>query len=239
MSTRHHGTAPAAMDPKEVIARRVAQELRERTLVNLGIGLPTLVARYVPAGLNVAFQSENGIIGFGGPPPDGMEDPHLTDAGGGFISALPGAVSFDSAMSFKLIRGGHLDMTVLGGLQVDGRGHLANWMVPGKLIPGMGGAMDLVAGARRVIVAMQHAARGEPKIVPELTLPPTSSRPVTLVVTELAVIEPTPEGLVLRERAPGVAVAQVLAATGATLILPDEVPEMRLGLPTQREEHPA
>jgi acetate CoA/acetoacetate CoA-transferase beta subunit len=219
-----------SMDPKELIARRVALELRDRTLVNLGIGLPTLVARYVPAGVNVAFQSENGIIGLGAPPPDGMEDPNLTDAGGGFISALPGAASFDSAMSFALIRGGHLDMTVLGGLQVDAAGRLANWMVPGKLVPGMGGAMDLVAGARRVIVAMQHAARGESKIVPELTLPPTASRPVTLVVTELAVLEPTPAGLVLRERAPGIEVARIIAATAATLRIGDTVPEMRLAV---------
>ncbi len=216
------------MDAKELIARRVAQELHDRTLVNLGIGLPTLVARYVPAGLTVAFQSENGIIGFGAPPPEGMEDPNLTDAGGGFISALPGAVSFDSAFSFMLIRGGHLDMTVLGGLQVDAQGRLANWMVPGKMVPGMGGAMDLVAGARRVIVAMQHAARGESKIVPELTLPPTAARQVTLVVTDLAVLQPTPEGLVLRERAPGVSVDAVCAATAATLIIPAEVPEMAL-----------
>lgn len=218
-----------SMDPKEIIARRVAQELRDRTLVNLGIGLPTLVARYVPDGISVAFQSENGIIGFGAPPPTGMEDPNLTDAGGGFISALPGAVSFDSAFSFMLIRGGHLDMTVLGGLQVDATGRLANWMVPGKLVPGMGGAMDLVAGARRVIVAMQHAARGESKIVPDLTLPPTSSRPVTLVVTDLAVIEPTPDGLALRERAPGVSVDEIVAATAAPLRIHGEVPEMRLG----------
>mgnify|MGYP001806865404 CR=1 FL=1 len=216
------------MDAKEIIARRVALELRDHSLVNLGIGLPTLVARYVPPGLTVAFQSENGIIGFGAPPPTGMEDPNLTDAGGGFISALPGAVSFDSAFSFMLIRGGHLDMTVLGGLQVDARGRLANWMVPGKLVPGMGGAMDLVAGARRVIVAMQHAARGESKIVPELTLPATAARRVTLVVTDLAVLEPSDEGLVLRERAPGVSVAEVLAATAATLIVPTDVPEMAL-----------
>ena len=216
------------MDAKEIIARRVALELRDRTLVNLGIGLPTLVARYVPAGIAVAFQSENGIIGFGAPPPHGMEDPNLTDAGGSFISALPGAVSFDSALSFALIRGGHLDMTVLGGLQVDARGHLANWMVPAKLVPGMGGAMDLVTGARRVVVAMQHSARGESKIVPELTLPPTSVRPVSLVVTDLAVLEPTADGLVLRERAPGVTLDQVLAATAAPLIVPADVPEMRL-----------
>jgi acetate CoA/acetoacetate CoA-transferase beta subunit len=217
------------MDPKETIARRVAQELRDGTLVNLGIGLPTLVARYVPEGVNVAFQSENGIIGFGAPPPHGMEDPDLTDAGGGFISALPGAVSFDSCFSFALIRGGHLAMTVLGGLQVDHAGRLANWMVPGKLIPGMGGAMDLVAGAKRVIVAMQHHARGEAKIVQELTLPATSGRRVSLVVTDMAVLEPTAAGLALRERAPGVTVEQIIAATGATLIIPSTVPEMVLG----------
>jgi acetate CoA/acetoacetate CoA-transferase beta subunit len=216
------------MDAKEIIARRVAQELRDRSLVNLGIGLPTLVSRYVPEGMVVAFQSENGIIGFGAQPPDGMEDPNLTDAGGGFISALPGAYAFDSATSFALVRGGHLDMTVLGGLQVDAKGRLANWMVPGRMVAGMGGAMDLVAGAKRVVVAMQHAARGEAKIVPALTLPPTASRPVSLVVTDLAVIEPTPQGLVLRERAPGVAVGEVLAATTAPLILPDTIPEMRL-----------
>jgi acetate CoA/acetoacetate CoA-transferase beta subunit len=216
------------MDAKEIIARRVAQELHDRTLVNLGIGLPTMVSRYVPEGMVVAFQSENGIIGFGAQPPDGMEDPNLTDAGGGFISALPGAYAFDSATSFALIRGGHLDMTVLGGLQVDAAGRLANWMVPGRMVAGMGGAMDLVAGAKRVVVAMQHAARGEAKIVPELTLPPTAARPVSLVVTDMAVIEPTPAGLVLRERAPGVAVGVILAATTAPLILPDTIPEMRL-----------
>jgi acetate CoA/acetoacetate CoA-transferase beta subunit len=219
------------MDAKEIIARRVARELRDRNLVNLGIGLPTLVASYVPAGISVAFQSENGIIGFGAPPPQGMEDPHLTDAGGGFISALPGAMSFDSATSFALIRGGHLDMTVLGGLQVDTRGLLANWMVPGKIVPGMGGAMDLVAGARRVVVAMQHTARGEPKIVERLSLPPTAARPISLLVTELAVIEPTSDGLVLRERAPGVRVEDIIARTGARLTTPRDVPEMTLDGP--------
>ena len=214
------------MDAKEIIARRVALELRDNTLVNLGIGLPTLVARYVPEGISVAFQSENGIIGFGAPPPDGMEDPNLTDAGGRFISALPGAISFDSSTSFALIRGGHLDMTVLGGLQVDEKGQLANWMVPGKIVPGMGGAMDLVVGARRVIVAMQHTAKGKPKIVETLTLPPTATRRVSLVVTEMAVIEPTAEGLVLRERAPGVSTDEIIAATGAKLLILGEVPEM-------------
>jgi acetate CoA/acetoacetate CoA-transferase beta subunit len=217
-----------SMEAKEIIARRVALELRDNTLVNLGIGLPTLVARYIPPGIRVHFQSENGIIGFGAPPPEGMEDPNLTDAGGGFISAMPGAASFDSAMSFMLIRGGHLDMTVLGGLQVDARGQLANWMVPGKLVPGMGGAMDLVAGARRVVVAMQHVAKGESKIVPELTLPPTAARPVTLVVTDLAVLEPSAQGLILKERAPGVSVEAVRAATAAPLIILGDVPEMAL-----------
>jgi acetate CoA/acetoacetate CoA-transferase beta subunit len=216
------------MDAKEVIARRVARELRDGMLVNLGIGLPTLVANYVPEGMHVAFQSENGIIGFGAPPPEGMEDPNLTDAGGGFISALPGAMSFDSVTSFALIRGGHLDMTVLGGLQVDSKGRLANWMVPGKIVPGMGGAMDLVSGAKRVIVAMQHSAKGSPKIVEELTLPPTAARRVSLIVTELAVIEPTENGLALRERAPGVAVGEIVANTGAELSVPADVPEMPL-----------
>jgi acetate CoA/acetoacetate CoA-transferase beta subunit len=217
------------MDARELIARRVALELRDNTLVNLGIGLPTLVAKYVPAGMRVYFQSENGIIGFGARPPEGMEDVNLTDAGGAYVSALPGAVSFDSAMSFALIRGGHLDMTVLGGLQIDSQGRLGNWMIPGQLVPGMGGAMDLVSGARRVIVAMNHSQKGAPKIVESLTLPATSVRPVSLIVTDMAVIEPSAQGLLLRETAPGVSVAQVCAATAAQLIVPDAVPEMSLG----------
>ena len=216
------------MDDRELIARRVARELHDNTLVNLGIGLPTPVARFVPDGLRVYFQSENGIIGFGARPPEGMEDVHLTDAGGAFVSAMPGAVAFDSAMSFALIRGGHLDMTVLGGLQVDRLGRLANWVIPGKLVPGMGGAMDLVSGARRVIVAMSHAQKGEPKIRDDLTLPPTALRPVTLIVTDMAVIEPTAAGLVLREVAPGVSVDAVRAATATALIVEGDVPEMRL-----------
>jgi acetate CoA/acetoacetate CoA-transferase beta subunit len=217
-----------SMEAKEIIARRVALELRDNTLVNLGIGLPTLVARYIPPGIRVHFQSENGIIGFGAPPPEGMEDPNLTDAGGGFISAMPGAASFDSAMSFMLIRGGHLDMTVLGGLQIDESGHLANWKVPGKMVPGMGGAMDLVTGAARVVVAMQHSAKGQSKIVARCTLPLTALRRVDLVVTDLAVIEPTATGLTLRERAPGVSVDDIRAATEAALVIPVDVPEMIL-----------
>ncbi|MDO5603898.1 MAG: 3-oxoacid CoA-transferase subunit B [Paracoccus sp. (in: a-proteobacteria)] len=217
------------MDAKELIARRVAQEIRPGMLVNLGIGLPSLVATYVPADRGVFFQAENGVIGLGARPPEGMEDPHLTDAGGGFVSAVPGAASIDSAISFGLIRGGHLDMTVLGGLQVDEAGHLANWKVPGRMVPGMGGAMDLVTGAARVIVAMQHSAKGQPKIVRKCSLPLTALRRVDLIVTDLAVIAPSDEGLILRERAPGVTLDDIRAATEAALIIPDEVPEFRLG----------
>lgn len=216
------------MDAKEIVARRVAREIQPGSLVNLGIGLPSMVANFVPAHLGVFFQAENGVIGLGSRPSEGMEDPHLTDAGGGFVSAVPGAASIDSAMSFGLIRGGHLDMTVLGGLQVDEAGHLANWKVPGKMVPGMGGAMDLVTGAARVIVAMQHAAKGQSKIVPCCTLPLTALRRVDLVVTDLAVIEPTDAGLILRERAPGISVDDILAATEAALVIPDDVPEMSL-----------
>ena len=167
------------MHAQEIIARRVALELREGMLVNLGIGLPTMVANHIPAGLNVFLQSENGLIGLDARPPEGMEDGDLTDAGGGFVTAIPGATRIDSVMSFGLIRGGHLDITVLGGLQVDAKGLLANWMIPGVLAPGMGGAMDLVTGAKQVIVAMQHTAKdGASKIVPECTWPLTSIRPV-------------------------------------------------------------
>ena len=215
------------MNPKELIVRRVACELSDGMLVNLGIGMPTLVANHVPAGMTVYFQSENGLIGMGSRPPEGMEDPNLTDAGGAFISALPGAVAFDSAFSFGLIRGGHLDMTVLGGLQVDQKGHLANWAIPGKMLPGMGGAMDLVSGAKRVIVAMTHTVKGNPKIMPECTLPLTSTRRVSLIVTDMAVIEPTEEGLLLREYAPGLSVDQVKEATAAELIVDDNVSEMK------------
>ncbi|MGQ3676653.1 3-oxoacid CoA-transferase subunit B [Xanthobacter sp. TB0139] len=216
------------MSAKEVIARRVALELKSGMLVNLGIGLPSMVANYLPKNSDVFFQAENGLIGLGAHPLEGMEDPFLTDAGGGFVTAVPGAASIDSSMSFALIRGGHLDITVLGGLEVDERGYLANWMVPGHKVPGMGGAMDLVAGAKQVIVSMVHTARGTPKIVPECTLPLTAARRVSLIVTEMAVIEPTDEGLVLRERGPGVSVEDVVKATSARLIVPADVPEMKL-----------
>jgi acetate CoA/acetoacetate CoA-transferase beta subunit len=214
------------MDATTIIVRRVARELRPNTLVNLGIGMPTKVAGHLPPGVNVFFQSENGLLGMGPVPPDGMEDPDLTDAGGSFVTALPGAAAFDSAMSFGLIRGGHLDVTVLGGLQVDRHGRLANWMIPGKMIPGMGGAMDLVSGAKRVIVAMTHTAKGAPKILRECTLPLTSVRRISLVVTEMAVIGFTDAGPELREVAPGVSVADVIAATEAELIVSAEVPVM-------------
>jgi acetate CoA/acetoacetate CoA-transferase beta subunit len=216
------------MDAQTIIARRVALELRSGMLVNLGIGIPTLIANYVPADLKVFFQSENGLIGTGPVPEQGMEHPLLTDAGGRPISALPGACIFDSAMSFGLIRGGHLDMTVLGGLQVDSQGQLANWTIPGKMVPGMGGAMDLVTGAKRVIVAMQHAAKGKSKIVKKCNLPLTSVRAVDLVVTDMAVIG-FPEGrATLMETAPGVSVAEVIANTEAELVVPAEVPEMAI-----------
>jgi len=216
------------MDAQTVIARRIALELRAGMLVNLGIGIPTLVANYVPAGMHIFFQSENGLIGTGPIPEEAMAQPRLTDAGGRPVGAIPGACTFDSAVSFGLIRGGHVDMTVLGGLQVDEVGHLANWMVPGKMVPGMGGAMDLVSGAKRVIVAMQHSAKGKPKIVRRCTLPLTSVRMVDLVVTELAVISFAGGRPTLLETAPDVSVQQVLAATEAELAVPAQVPHMAL-----------
>jgi len=216
------------MDAQTIIARRIARELRAGMLVNLGIGIPTLVANYLPDGVNVFFQSENGLIGTGPVPEPGMAHPTLTDAGGKPVSALPGACTFDSAMSFGLIRGGHVDLTVLGALQVDGTGVLANWMIPGKMVPGMGGAMDLVSGAKRVIVAMQHTAKGKPKIVKSCSLPITSTRRVDLIVTELAVIAFPDGNATLVETAPGVSTVQVLDATEAPLIVPAQVPAMPL-----------
>ena len=216
------------MDAQTIIARRIALELRDGMLVNLGIGIPTLVANHVPSGMHIFFQSENGLIGTGPVPQEGLAQARLTDAAGRPVSALPGACAFDSAMSFGLIRGGHVDVTVLGGLQVDAAGHLANWMIPGKMVPGMGGAMDLVSGAKRVIVAMQHAAKGKSKIVAKCNLPLTSTRPVDLVVTEMAVIAFPGGKATLQETAPGVTVSEVLAVTEADLSVPDKVPEMKL-----------
>jgi acetate CoA/acetoacetate CoA-transferase beta subunit len=212
------------MDAQSLIARRVALELHSGDLVNLGIGIPTLVANYVPPDLKIFFQSENGLIGTGPIPEQGMAHPLLTDAGGRPISALPGACTFDSAMSFGLIRGGHVDVTVLGGLQVDAEGHLANWMIAGKMVPGM----DLVTGAKRVIVAMLHAAKGKSKIVPKCALPLTSSRPIDLIVTDMAVIGFSGGRMTLQETAPGVTVAEVMAVTEADLFIPVNVPQMKI-----------
>jgi acetate CoA/acetoacetate CoA-transferase beta subunit len=214
------------MDAQTIIAKRIARELRDGMLVNLGIGIPTLVANYVPPGMTIFFQSENGLIGTGPIPEEAMTQPRLTDAGGRPVSAIPGACTFDSAMSFGLIRGGHVDVTVLGGLQVDENGRLANWMIPGKMVPGMGGAMDLVSGAKRVVVAMQHTAKGKPKIVRACTLPLTSVRTVDLVVTELAVIAFEGGRPVLVETAPGVSSGDVVAATEAQLVVPAHVATM-------------
>jgi len=216
------------MDAQTIIAKRIARELRAGMLVNLGIGIPTKVANFVPAGVQVFFQSENGLIGTGAVPEQGLVQARLTDAAGRPVTALPGACTFDSAMSFGLIRGGHVDMTVLGALQVDSQGMLANWTIPGKMVPGMGGAMDLAVGARRVVIAMQHTAKGKPKVVKKCTLPLTSVRPIDLLVTELAVIA-FPQGrAVLMETAPGVSVKDVIAATEAALEVGARVPEMAL-----------
>lgn len=216
------------MDAQTLIAKRIAQELRPGMLANLGVGIPTQVANYVPRDMHIYFQSENGLIGTGPIPQEGMAQAYLTDAAGQPVTALPGAATFDSAMSFGLIRGGHLDLTVLGGLQVDQTGLLANWTIPGKMVPGMGGAMDLVTGAKRVIVAMQHTAKGKPKIVRQCSLPLTSRRRIDLLVTELAVIGFADGRATLLETAPGVSVQEVIAATEAELVVPDQVPQMHI-----------
>jgi acetate CoA/acetoacetate CoA-transferase beta subunit len=216
------------MDAQSIIAKRVARELRSGMLVNLGIGIPTMVANYIPSDVKIFFQSENGLIGTGAIPEEGMAHPMLTDAGGRPVTALPGACTFDSALSFGLIRGGHVDVTVLGALQVDAKGQLANWMIPGKMVPGMGGAMDLVTGAKRVIIAMQHTAKGKPKIVKKCGLPLTSVRPIDLLVTELAVIAFPAGRATLMETGPGATVEQVVSATEAELVLPAKIPAMQL-----------
>lgn len=208
---------------REYIAKRVAQEFRDGYVVNLGIGLPTLVANYVPEGMDVVFQSENGIIGVGSAPEAGKEDKDMTNAGGGFVTVLPGAQFFDSATSFGIIRGGHVDATVLGALQVDKKGNLANWMVPGKMVPGMGGAMDLVVGAKEVIVAMEHTSKGAIKILDECTLPLTAVGAVDLIITEKGVIKVTPEGLIITEVSPYSSIEDIKASTGTELKVADDV----------------
>jgi len=212
------------MDKRELISKRIAQELHDGDYVNLGIGLPTEVANHIPEGIHVIFQSENGMLGVGPAPAPGSEDKDLINAGGGFITELPGASYFDSATSFAIIRGGHIDITVLGALQADQHGNLANWMIPGKLVPGMGGAMDLVTGAKKVIVATEHCDKyGNSKILKQCTLPLTAKGKVNLIVTDMAVLEVASYGLVLKEIAAGLTVEYVVKATDADLVVPEQV----------------
>ena len=211
------------MDAKDIIAKRVAQELHDGDVVNLGIGLPTMVPNYLPAGVSLILQSENGMLGMGPSPEPGKENPELVNAGGVYASCLPGGCFFDSCTSFCIIRGGHVQATVLGAMEVDEEGSLANWKVPGKLLPGMGGAMDLVVGAKEVIVAMVHTQKGAPKILKKCTLPLTAKKQVNKIITEMAYIEVTDEGLALRELGPGVTVEDVVANTEAKLIIPEKI----------------
>lgn len=215
------------MNARELIVRRAAKFLNDGDMVNLGIGMPTLVANYLDEGVEIILQSENGFLGLGPSPEPGMEDKDVVNAGGQPSSILPGGACFDSCMSFGLIRGGHVSCSILGALEVDQEGSLANWIVPGKRVPGMGGAMDLVAGAKKVIVTMEHTTKtGEPKILKKCTLPLTAVKEVDYIVTELCVLEVTEDGLVLKELAPGVTVEDVVGKTDAELIIPEEIGTM-------------
>ena len=211
---------------REVIARRCAKELKDGFVVNLGIGLPTLIPNYLPEGVKVVLQSENGLLGLGPTPEEGKENKYLVNAGGGYISVLPGGSIFDSSTSFGIIRGGHVDVTILGAMQVDEQGNLANWILPGGKTIGMGGAMDLLVGAKEVILAMEHTAKGRPKILKRCTLPLTAPHEVDMIVTEMGVMKITPDGIVLSEINPDFTVDQVQQNTEATLIIPSDIKPM-------------
>lgn len=213
---------------REVIAKRAALELKDGYVVNLGIGLPTLIPNYLKPDVKVLLQSENGIIGMGANPKEGEENKEIVNAGGSYTSIVDGGASFDSATSFAIIRGGHVDASILGAMQVDEKGNLANWMIPGKKVPGMGGAMDLVVGAKHVILAMEHTAKGSHKILKECTLPLTAKEQVNLIITEMGVMEITPEGIVLKEIHPEFTIEQVQEATEATLIIAEDLKPMQL-----------
>ena len=211
---------------REVIAKRAAKELHDGDVVNLGIGIPTMIPNYLPEGVTVTLQSENGAMGMGPTPAAGEEDRSLSNAGGGYITLMPGGSTFDSATSFAIIRGGHVNVSFLGALQVDENGDLANWIIPGKMAPGMGGAMDLVVGAKKVILTMEHTQKGAPKILKKCTLPLTASGQVNMIITEMGVMEITPEGIVLTEIHPEFTVEDVQAATEATLIISPNLKSM-------------
>ena len=211
---------------REVIARRCAKELKDGFVVNLGIGLPTLIPNYLPEGVKVVLQSENGLLGLGPTPEEGKENKYLVNAGGGYISVVPGGSIFDTSISFGIIRGGHVDVTILGAMQVDEQGNLANWILPGGKTIGMGGAMDLLVGAKEVILAMEHTAKGKPKILKRCTLPLTAPHEVDMIVTEMGVMKVTPDGIVLSEINPDFTVDQVQQNTEATLIIPSDLKPM-------------
>ena len=211
---------------REVIARRCAKELKDGFVVNLGIGLPTLIPNYLPEGVKVVLQSENGLLGLGPTPEEGKENKYLVNAGGGYISVLPGGSIFDSSTSFGIIRGGHVDVTILGAMQVDEQGNLANWILPGGKTIGMGGAMDLLVGAKEVILAMEHTAKGKPKILKRCTLPLPAPHEVDMIVTEMGVMKITPDGIVLSEINPDFTVDQVQQNTEATLIISSDLKPM-------------
>ena len=213
---------------KEFIARRIAKELKDGDVVNLGIGLPTMVANYIPEGVNILLQSENGFIGLGSNPEVGTENNDIVNAGGQHVTIKTGGAFFDSATSFGIIRGGHVHATALGALEVDEKGNLANFMVPGKMVPGMGGAMDLVSGAKKVIIAMTHTAKGQPKILKKCSLPLTAAGQVNLIITEMAVIEVTPTGLLLKEISPFVTIEDVLRETEANLLIAEDLKIMEM-----------